>query len=78
MRLFVKVKIELLCAFTGDMSKGEVSGCWRQVADKDIGSQHFFQMSFDCDAFEHMILKIILSPAFLWNHKGEINLWENW
>lgn len=32
--LFVKVKIELLCAFTGHMSKGVVSGCWRQVADK--------------------------------------------
>ena len=29
-------------------------------------------MSFDCDAYNHMILKSILSLAFLWHHKGEI------
>lgn len=29
-------------------------------------------MSFDCDAYNHVILKSVLSLEFLWHHKGEI------
>lgn len=45
------------------------TGCWQGYWFTAL-----LQMSFDYDTFEHMILKIILSPAFLWNHKGEINI----
>lgn len=70
--LFVKVKIELLCAFTGDMTKRVVLGHWETVCWQGYWFTALFQMSFDCDACNHMILKSILSLAFLGYHKGEI------
>lgn len=70
--LFVKVKIMLLCAFTGDKTKRMVLGCWETTYWQEYWFTTLFQISFDYAIHNHTILESILSFAVLQHHKGEI------